>query len=72
MDTSPEYTVVSARSDSTNMPKCNVQALSTGALMAGQPRHWVRAEKTMFYNVPVIISSSQAGQVVPEKCVLNK
>lgn len=37
-----------------------------------QPRHRVRAEKIMFYNVPVIISSSQAGEVVPEKCMMNK
>lgn len=71
-DTSPEHTVAIAHSGSTNRPKCNVQALSAGASMAGQPLHQVRAEKTMFYNVPVIISSSQAGEVVPEKGMMNE
>lgn len=47
-------------SDSLNRPKCNVAALPTVAAMAGQPPHGVKAEKTMFCNVSVVISSSQA------------
>lgn len=42
------------------------------ASMAGQPLHQAKAEKTTFRNVSVIISSSQAWEVVPMKCVMDK
>ena len=40
--------------------------------VAGKALHGVKAEKTMFYNVPSIISSSQEWEVVLETRRMNK